>query len=181
MKNNKVYITFVSIIIIVSIISGIIYGINNPFDVSNYLDSLNSNNNLFIPHIIIISLFYISTISLLGIIAQLLFLGFYSISLGYILSSFVKVYKFKGFLYALSIILINNFMFLIIVSYLLIVSIKYIKRIIYNLKGIDNNTYKKILIPLSKKYLIILVCLLILDTFIFMFGNKILNFLQFML
>ena len=60
-------------------------------------------------------------------------------------------------------------MFLIIVSYLLIVSIKYIKRIIYNLKGIDNNTYKKILIPLSKKYLIILVCLLILDTFIFMF------------
>ena len=80
-------------------------------------------------------------------------------------------------MYALCTVLINNIFFLMIISFLVIISIKYIKRIIYNLQGIDNSTYKNILVPLSKKYLVIFVCLLILDTIILIFGNKILIFL----
>ena len=172
---------FIAITITILVITGIIYGYKNPINISNYIASLEDNNNLILQHILVILLFFISTLSIIGIILQTIYIGIESISIGYIISNFIIKYNIKGLIYSLITISINKGIYIIILSYLFTTSIVYIKRIINNQSGKNKDSINDLLIPLLKKYLIIIIFLLLYDVLIYLFGNKFLNYLTFML
>ena len=177
-KNAALFIAILSIILV---LTGLIYGFNNKIDLTNYLTSLNENNILLIQHGIIIILFFISTLSILGVVLQSIYIGIESISIGYLISQFILSYNIKGLIYSIITIFVNKFLYILILMYLFITSITYIKKVILNIVNINNDTVSNLLKPLIKKYIIILVILFIYDLLIYLFGNMFLNYLTFML
>ena len=92
MRKYKRFLIMVLVIILISVITGFIYGINNNYDLTGYLEKLSTNNSLFTYHLIFIGLCLIMTISLVGIVGISVIIGFESISIGYILSIFYHNY-----------------------------------------------------------------------------------------
>ncbi len=181
MKNNRHIIIFVSILVIASIITGYIYGINNYYDLTEYIKQLTTHNNQFLPHIAILCAFLFSTISLAGIIFEVIYIGFESISIGYLLAIFYSNFKFKGIIFSLAVIGINKLFFLIILFYLFYVSCHYIRKSIRNILGMNKDYIEVVTKPLLLKYAIMFGFLIIYDLFVYLFGNNILNYLTFML
>lgn len=181
MKRTKHVVIFGLIIIAISIITGIIYAINNPYDLTEYMENLSKHNNLFINHLGILFLFLLSTLSLLGSITQIFILGFESVSIGYVIGQFFLSYKLKGILYALLTVVINKFIFIIILLYLLISSYVYIRKSFNNIIGVSKDYFSHIILPLLMKYSVVTVFVIIYDIIIYFFGNMLLNYLTFML
>ena len=105
---------FIAITITILVITGIIYGYKNPINISNYIASLEDNNNLILQHILVILFFFISTLSIIGIILQTIYIGIESISIGYIISNFIIKYNIKGLIYSLITLSINKGIYIII-------------------------------------------------------------------
>lgn len=181
MKKYKSYLIIILSIIIISIITGFIYGTNNNYDLTGYLGNLSTNNNLFSYHLIFIVLSFIMTISLVGIVGIGVLIGFESISIGYILSVFYQNYKMNGLLFGLANIGINKLLYLIVLIYLFIISIIFLKKSINNISGANKDYYAAIIIPLLKKYTVITIILMLYDIFVYFFGNIFLNNLTSML
>lgn len=181
MKKNKSLLLYVGILLIVSIIIGFIYGINNSYDLTNYIENLNTKNNLIFTHIFILLVFLFSSLSFLGLLVQSIYLAFEGISIGYLLGVFFTNYKVSGIVFGAFNILINKGVFIICLIYLFIVGYHYFKKTISNLIG-NNKDYLIFLIkPLLQKYGIISIVLIIYDLIIYFFGNMFLNYLTFML
>lgn len=181
MKKARHMVIFSSVLLVISIIIGIIYGINNYYDLTDYIESLNNHNNLFFYHIIVLLIFFFSTLSLLGIFIQSVFIGFEGISIGYVLSIFYANFKIKGLFYAITTIIVNKSIFIVVLLYLFYIGARYLKKNINNILGTNKDHVEILIKPLIKKYLIILIFILIYDTIIFFFGNIFLNYLTNML
>ena len=167
MITNKNAAIFISVLSIILFITGLIYGFNNTININDYLANLNSNNTAIISYIVIIILFFISTLSIFGIILESIYIGIESISIGYVLANFISYFKLKGLLYGLINIILNKGLFFLI--------------FIYNLLGINKNYTSELIIPLIKKYLVLLIIISIYGILLYLFGNKFLNYLTFML
>lgn len=174
-------IVFVIVVFIASVITGFIYGINNFYDLTDYITTLDKNNNVFFKDLLLIFFFLFSTISLLGLFLQGIYIGFEGLSVGYIISEFYLNYKFKGIIYSFINIIINKGFLLLILLYLFFVTYKYTLKMISNIVGSSSDYIKTIIKPLIKKYILILFFLLIIDIIIYFFGNLILNYFTFML
>lgn len=181
MKKYKSYFIIIAIIITISIITGFIYGINNNYDLTGYIDNLSTNNNLFSYHLIFLLLCLIMTISLVGLVGISIIIGFESISIGYIISVFYQNYKVNGLLFSLVNVGINKLLYLIILVYLFVISTIFLKKSINNISGANKDYYAAIIIPLLKKYAVITIILMLYDIFVYFFGNMFLNNLTSML
>ncbi len=181
MKRAKHVIVFGLLIIAISIITGIIYAINNPYDLTEYMEGLTKHNNLLFNHLGILFLFLLSTLSILGSISQVFIIGFESVSIGYVIGEFFLAFKFKGITYALITVLVNKAIFLIILLYLLINSYIYIRKSFHNIIGVSKDYFSQIILPILLKYSIITIFVVIYDIIIYFFGNMLLNYLTFML
>lgn len=181
MKRNKHILLFIAILFIVSVVIGYIYGVNNFYDLTDYLANLDKHNSFFLAHIIIFLVFLFSTISLLGIFVESIYIGFEGISVGYLLATFYANFKINGILYGLITVLVNKVFFLIIITYLFLVTFNYIKKSAQNIIGLNKDYFSYLIKPLFFKYGIILVFILIYDIIIYLFGNTLLNYLTFML
>lgn len=181
MKNSKNIVLYVAIVIIVSIITGFIYGINNPIDLTEYLENLNNHNSLFIVHTLVIIGIFFSTLSLINLFVESIIFGIEGISIGFTLSLFFHQYKFPGLLYGIITTLVNKGIYLLLLLYLFIISFNYINRILKNILGINNDYINFSIKPLIKKFMLIIIFSLINNTIIYFFGNMFLNYLTFML
>lgn len=177
-KNGLIFIVVISLVLF---ITGLIYGFNNEFDINEYLETLNNNNFLVIKHLLIIIICLFSTISLLGVIFIAIYIGFESISIGYLIANFILSYKTSGLLYGIITVLVNKGIYLLLLVYLFTVAIVYLKKHIMNIVGINNEYIKDLIIPLLKKYVIISIVIITYDIFLYVFGNMFLNYLTFML
>ncbi|MCH5166446.1 MAG: hypothetical protein J1F35_01005 [Erysipelotrichales bacterium] len=181
MKNNKNIAIYIVAIVVISVISGFIYGYNKDFDISSYLATLTTKNNLYLMHTLGIILIFIGTLSLINVLTESIIFSIEGISIGFILAIFFKNYRIKGIFYALAIILVNKLIYILLISYLFIVGFKYGSKIIKNIIGINNDYVKHLHKPLIQKFALILIISIINDTIIYFFGNIFLNYLTFML
>ena len=180
MKKNKYALVFSVSILVISIVVGIIYGLNNKYNMTDYVNSLDKNL-LLINHLIVIAIFLFSTISLLGVIVNSFYIGFEGVSIGYIVVSFFNTYGIKGIIYSIINVLINKGLFLLIIFYLFIVDLKYTKKCLSNLVGINTDYLVSLIKPLLKKYLTIIVFIIVVDVLNYFFAYKILKYFTFML
>lgn len=180
MKKNKLALVLVISIFLISLVIGIIYGINNKYDVSEYINTLDKDLLLF-DNLMVILLFFFSTISLLGVIINGLYISFSGVSVGYIIASFFNTYGISGIFYSLINILINKLFFLLIIIYLFIVTVKYTKKCFNNIVGLSTDYLISLIKPLIKKYLVIISFLVVYDILNYFFAYKVLKYFTFIL
>ena len=97
------------------------------------------------------------------------------------MANFINMYKISGFFYSLVTILINKGLFMIVLLYLFVIGIAYLKKHIMNIIGINKEYAAELVIPLIKKYIVISIILIIYDVILYVFGNMFLKYLTFML
>lgn len=180
MKKSKYVLVLAMSIFLISLIVGFIYGINNKYDVSEYVKTIDKSF-LLINHLLVILLFFFSTISLIGTLICGFYIGFEGVCVGYVISEFFNTYGFKGVMYSLINITINKVLFLIILFYLFVVCVKYAKKVISNMVGISTDYLIYLLKPLIKKYALIILFISIYDILNYFFAYKVLRYFTFML
>lgn len=172
---NKKINTFVLFIIILGIISGAIFltilkdqdktlvieKINTLFTNinKNNINNLDITLNTFIENIIFITLIWILGMSIIGIIINIFLLYLKGFIIGFTISSFILVYKYKGLVAALIYVfptnIINIILYLLVGVYSIIFTINLWKTIFTKEKEINMR-------KLLKKYIIIYTISIIL-------------------
>ena len=175
MINRKNIVIFIVIITILSIISGIIYGMNNRIDISNI--SIILNNNTLILNNVIIFVFFLLTLSIFGIIVYPIYFSLEGISIGYISYLFIYTYHIKGLLFYILYLILSKLVNLILISYLFYISYKYIDRIIKNIKREEKDYIFNIVYPLIKKFIIIFVISIINSLITYFVFNDVIKYL----
>lgn len=170
---------FEALILVLSIITGIIYGLNNQIEIKEIITNIDSN--YFLINTSIIFILFFLTLSTLGIIGFTIYFTLEGISSGYLIYLFYKTYKTKGLLCYLLLFISSKLIFIILVSYLFIISYKYTKRIINNITGKNKEYVFNITIPLIYKYTIVLIISLINNTLTLFITNKVINLISNML
>ncbi len=180
MKKNKYALVLVVSIFVISLIVGFIYGINNPYDISEYVKNIDKNMLLF-NHLLVIMLFFFSTISLIGILINGFYIGFEGVSVGFVISAFFKTYGIKGIIYSLINLLLNKGLFIIILFYLFIVGVKYVKKSLSNVVGLSTDYLIVLMKPMVKKYLLITIFIVIYDLLNYFLLYKLVKYFTFIL
>ncbi|MCX4248305.1 MAG: hypothetical protein OSJ65_00915 [Bacilli bacterium] len=175
MKKNKNVALFIGLIVLIAVITGFIYGINRNIDATNFLESLNTHNNLFLHHSLLIVIILISTLALINMVSETVIFSIEGLTSGFLIGVLFKSYKLNGLFMGILVTIVNKLIFLILISYLFMISINYIKKIIKNLLGIKNDYIRVLIKPLLKRFALILVISLINDTIIYFFGNMLLK------
>ena len=186
--NKKVFI-FISIILLIGIISGILFLIflNEAskelifLNINEYIQNLNNYkiNNIFIDTIILSSLLILS-IFIIGIPLSIFFIFFNGFSIGFIISSLSSIFGFKGLIYSIIHIIINKFVFLFFLYFLFLAMYKIVLLLIkYWVHKEKIN--KDEIIHLFKKIILCLLIIIIYDLILYFFGNKIMNLFNFLI
>lgn len=180
MKKNKYALVLVLSIFVISLVVGFIYGINNPYDISEYVKNIDKNMLLF-NHLLVIVLFLFSTISLIGILINGFYIGFEGVSVGFVVSAFFKTYGIKGIIYSLINLVLNKGLFIIILFYLFIVGIKYVKKCLSNIVGLSTDYLIVLIKPMVKKYLLIVIFIVVYDLLNYFLLYKLVKYFTFIL
>ena len=186
--NKKVFI-FISIILLIGIISGILFLIflNEAskelifLNINEYIQNLNNYkiNNIFMDTIILSSLLILS-IFIIGIPLSIFFIFFNGFSIGFIISSLSSIFGFKGLIYSIIHIIINKFVFLFFLYFLFLAMYKIVLLLIkYCVHKEKIN--KDEIIHLFKKIILCLLIIIIYDLILYFFGNKIMNLFNFLI
>ena len=180
LKKNKYALVLVLSIFVISLVVGFIYGINNPYDISEYVKNIDKNMLLF-NHLLIVMLFFFSTISLIGILINGFYIGFEGVSVGFVVSAFFKTYGIKGIIYSLINLVLNKGLFIIILFYLFIVGIKYVKKCLSNIVGLSTDYLIVLIKPMVKKYLLIVIFSVVYDLLNYFLLYKLVKYFTFIL
>jgi len=180
LKKNKYALVLVLSIFVISLVVGFIYGINNPYDISEYVKNIDKNMLLF-NHLLVVVLFFFSTISLIGILINGFYIGFEGVSVGFVVSAFFKTYGIKGIIYSLINLVLNKGLFIIILFYLFIVGIKYVKKCLSNIVGLSTDYLIVLIKPMVKKYLLIVIFSVVYDLLNYFLLYKLVKYFTFIL
>lgn len=180
MKKNKKIAIFIALVLVITGITGFIYGMNKKIDVNFFLDTIkNSRTNLYLTHSSYVIIIFLSTLALINIGSQTIIFGIEGLSMGFTMGVLFKSYKLNGLFFGVLINIVNKLLFIIIISYLFIISVNYINKTIKNILGYKNDYIRTLIKPLILRFLIILGISIINDTIIYFFGNMFLkNFIN---
>lgn len=169
---------FLYIILFIGLILGIIIYLNCDISIKNSIDlklvtvifNLNNNHqNQILIHLLFISLLILSSCYIVGFIPLIIYYIYETASIGFLTASLIHYYKLKGIYYSLIFILINKFVYLLLLSYILYITYKYIRIFIKNIYKITNlNNY---LLRSSITMLIIMIN----DIILYFYGNKLID------
>lgn len=122
LEQNKKYLIFVGIILLIGLCIGIIYYnlLNSEIKENISLTLINYDNfryNGIVKDLIIMSLLLVTSIFIVGVPCSLFYLFYESLSIGFLISIFIANFKFSGLIYILIYILINKFLILLIMIF----------------------------------------------------------------
>ncbi len=189
-KEHKYIYLLLSLILLIGIIVGIIYYFKQSSstinilntEISNYkniLENIKTTNILF--HLGIIIIITLLSFTIIGYPFILFYLFYEGMAVGFLVTSFIKVYSLGGFIYSLIFIVISKFIYLIIIIYLANNSFNLTKKVF----GIITNKNKEAInntLKLNFFRLIIAITITIInDLLIYYLGLKILKLFIFLL
>lgn len=185
-KNNKKYLIFFSIILLIGFISGITYYnlLNDTIKESITYTMINYNNlryNSIIKDLIITSFLLVTSFLIIGIPISLFFLFYEGLSLGLIFTIFLVNFKFSGLIYFLIYIIINK----VLVLFLMILFIKkviFISRYVIGIVIYKRDvSIKNKLILTTKNSIYLIVLILIINIILYFITPYIFNYFLFLL
>ena len=185
--NKKLYV-FMSIILVVGLITGIVFvalldeatkeilflNINEVLQNFSHV-----NTSSMIIHLVILSSLLILSMFLIGGPLVLFFMFYNGFSVGFIVSSLTCIFGIKGILYGSIYVIIYKLLFLVM---LIIFSVNLFKIIKYVIDGIVNKkSNKESLVVFIKRSIIFIGIILILDIILYFVGGKLVNLFNFLI
>lgn len=186
LRSNKNTIIFVFTLAILGIITGIILFSNSDISLKNgIIDKLNeliqnineSRQNNLIFHISIISILILFNIVYIGIPISIFYYYYEFTTIGFLLGTFYFYKKVRGVVFGIILVLTYKALFLIILSYFITFSIKYIKSSFSRRR----TSKKQLILNQLYKSIIIIFFISIIDLIILWLGNKFLSIFLFLL
>ena len=186
LRSRKYLLTFLSVIFLISLISGIILYFKCSNDtklsilnsISNLKEDLLNNhiNNIFLHLIIILSIILLS-FTILGYFSAIFYLFYEGISISFTLCFLIKYYGLNGLIFGILYNILFKLLFLLIYILIIIKLLDLIKNIIlyfYNKRKTNNfKNIKRII----QSILILIVFLFINDLILYLIANFILKIL----
>ena len=182
MKKRRTIMLFVSILLILGIIMGIVIAFNSKSEFISILNQYKSNINgltfiNLITHFSILAFLLISSILAIGIPLFTMIFFIEGLNIGFIITIFSLTFRLNGFLFSILFLLFTNLIFLIFLLFPKCLEIcrNVIGRILYKK---DNEVYILRLIGIS---LILIFIAFIIDFISFLISSYILNIFHFLL
>lgn len=188
-KFNKKLVIFILSFILVGIILGIIYyllqskGIKIVItnELINIKSVINNSKNNILFHFLVLTLIFLVGFIVVGIPLILFYLFYEAMSLGFLIAIFTANHGVKGMIFSLFFILINKLVYLVILNYMALNSIKTTKKIVKSFVLKSDETINNLIRINIPRYLIIITVSLANDILIYFIGSKILNVLTFLI
>ena len=185
--NKKLYV-FMSIILVIGFIVGIVFvvlldeatkeilflNINEVLQNFSYV-----NTNDLIIHLVILSSLLILSMFLIGGPLVLFFMFYNGFSIGFIISSLTFIFGIKGILFGSIYVIIYKLLFLIMLVVFSVNLFKIIKCVIDRIVNKNNN--KESLVVFIKRSVIFIGIVLILDIILYFVGGKLVNLFNFLI
>jgi hypothetical protein len=185
-KLNSSFWKFIIIFFLIGLLTGIYlyYNLDNNYKlaINNQIINLpklinSTKQNFILNHLIIISILIILSFTIIGIPFIIFYFFYESVSLGFLIGSILKWKATKGLIFMIPFIIINKLIYYLLLIYIIKISINYSKKIINNYHNDKSNIIVRHLIKMA----IVLIIILIVDIFIYFFGNKLLSIFLFLL
>lgn len=185
--NKKLYV-FMSIILVIGFIIGIVFvvlldeatkeilflNINEVLQNFSYV-----NTNGLIIHLVILSSLLILSMFLIGGPLVLFFMFYNGFSIGFIISGLTCIFGIKGILFGSIYVIIYKLLFLIMLVVFSVNLFKIIKCVIDRIVYKNNN--KESLVVFIKRSVIFIGIVLILDIILYFVGGKLVNLFNFLI
>lgn len=184
MKNfkNNFIVKFVVTLFLIGIIIGFLFYFFYKPDLMSYLDSLKSliqtsHQNTFLSSIVIVSMIFILSISVLGLPILAFYIFYEGLSIGFTLALFLGVYSIKGAFFYLAYLLFSKLLFLVIMLYFSIVSMRYTVKFIDAVVSKSRENLYNTIVYHFYRYLIVLIAVIINSAIVYFLANKVISLL----
>lgn len=183
-KNNFI-VKFTAVLFLIGVVIGFLFYFFYKPDLSAYLESFRNlvetaRQNTFLANITSVSLIFVLSISIIGIPVLLFYLFYEGVSIGFTLGLFFGVYKIKGLIFYILYFLVSKALFVVIMLYFSIVSIRYTVRFVDAILSKSRENLYSTIVYQFYRYLIVLVAILLESTIVFFVANKLVGlFLHF--
>lgn len=186
LKSNRSIIKFLLMLFITSILVGIYLYLSKEkliresintelIKMINNLDITRQNNIL--NHLLIMIVLSVLSLTIIGLPIILIYFLYEGVSIGFLLSSFINYSPIKGMLFGTIFIIISKIIYITILIYLLINTLKYTKNFLKRLKKAKNELIINQVIKISFCTTITLIN----DIILYFIGNKIITIFKFIL
>lgn len=178
LKNNFL-VKFVVTLFFIGVVVGLLFYFAYKPDLSGNLEVFkelitSTHQNTFLSSIVIISAIFVLSISVFGLPAIIFYIFYEGLSIGYTFATFIWVYHIKGGLFYLLFILTSKLVFVLLVMYFVIISVRYIKKFLDHFFSKNREELYKTIVFHFYRFVIVLGITIINSLLIFFFSNKIL-------
>ncbi len=179
LKNNFL-VKFVVTLFFIGLIIGIGYHLTFRPNLGDTLEIfkemiLGTHQNIFLSSIIVVSAIFILSLSIVGIPVILFYVFYEGVSIGYTLIAFILTYHIKGAIFYLLFFIISKLIFLVIVGYFSIMSLRYIASFLDHFFSKNKSELYKTIVYHFYRFAIVL-CVVILNCgIIYLFANKLIG------
>lgn len=185
--NKKLYL-FISIVLIIGIIIGIVFVTMLDesskeilfLNINEFLQNIDkSNMEVLVMHLVILSTLLVTSIILLGGPLIIFFLLYNGFTIGFIISSITCIFGIKGLLFGLIYVIISKLIFLILLIIISVNLFKIVKCIIDYIVYKKNN--KELFTTYIKRCIIFISIVILNDIILYFWGLKLVNVFNFLI
>ena len=179
LKNNFV-VKFTISLFLVSITVGILAFFAFKPELTNQIENfknliLTTNQNVFLIDIGIITMIFIASISIIGLPLIIFYIFYEGMSIGFTAGAFIYTFKIKGFGFYLLFLMATKLIFLLLIFYFIIVSIRFTYKIIGALIYKNKENLYDTVINQFARFVIILILIILNSSMIYFLTNKFLT------
>ena len=132
-----------------------------------------THQNMIIEHLIIIIILVFLSYSIIGLPVILIYLFVECTSIGFFIGALYNSFKLKGLLFGVIFTMISKLLFILCLLYISYIALKITKRLLRVLIFKENDSLYKLLKNLFLKLGVVVLGILIYDTLVYFFANKI--------
>ena len=179
LKNNFL-VKFVVTLFFIGLIIGIGYHLTFRPNLGDTLEIfkemiLGTHQNTFLTSIVVISAIFILSLSVIGMPVILFYVFYEGVSIGYTLIAFILTYHFKGAVFYLLFFIISKLIFLVLVGYFSIMSLRYIATFLDHFFSKNKSELYKTIVYHFYRFAIVLGIAIINCGLIYLFANKLIR------
>lgn len=134
-----------------------------------------TRQNVFLLNIGIISLIFVLSISLIGLPILLFYIFYEGASIGFTCGLFLNIFHIKGLIFYIIFIIIAKLLFILIMIYFSILSIRYSLNFLDSIISKNRENLYKTIVYHFYRYLVVLFLVFINCLLVFLLSNKIIS------
>lgn len=179
LKNNFI-VKFVVTLFFIGVLVGFVFYLAYKPDLSGYIGEFknllaSTHQNTFLSSIVLISAIFVLSVSIVGLPAILFYVFYEGLAIGYTFAAFLWLYHLKGGLFYLLFVVTSKLIYLAIMIYFVILSIRYISKFLDSFFSKNREELYKTIVYHFYRFTIVLAVIIVNSIAIYFISNKLLE------